>query len=110
MTKVIKKIKKIKADGTGIRYNMVFIKWTGSRDDLGLTKGQMYSYARLGEAVGITAGSMRGRLMGHPECGDNLMWKKGARKPRANWVSGSDFPRLECDADRISQKHLRVSL
>lgn len=95
---------------TGIRYNMVFIKWVGDRKDLGLVKGEMYTYKALGKAVGITAGSMRGRLRGILECTDNLMWANGEVKPRSEWVSATDFPRLETEADKMSQKYLRMSL
>ena len=89
--------------------NTTWIKWIGDREDLGLTKGEKYTYTALGKACGVAPSSMRGRLNGVEEADDCHMWKKGERKPRSEWGIAK-IMRCESRADRMSQKYLRMSL
>ena len=85
------------------------IKWIGERTDLGLIKGKTYTYKELGAAVGIVGHSMRGRLRGVSECTDAHMWANGTRKPKEEW-SHTTYERCETQADKMSQKYLRMAL
>ena len=85
------------------------IKWIGDREDLGLVKGKTYTYKQLGAAVGIVSHSMRGRLRGSSEASDYHMWANGEKKPREEWGTHI-IVRCESEADKLSQKYLRMSL
>ena len=52
--------------------NTTFKKWVGDRTDLGLVKGETYTWTEFGAAVGIVASSMRGRVRGAKEVSDLL--------------------------------------
>jgi len=89
--------------------NTTFKKWIGDRTDLGLVKGKTYTWTEFGAAVGIVASSMRGRVRGAKEVSDCHMWKAGERKPKAEWGI-TTITRCETNADKLSQKYLRMKL
>jgi|TARA_R110000765_G_scaffold255793_1_gene356399 hypothetical protein len=84
------------------------VKYVGTNPDL--TYGEHYTYAELAEHCGIVTHTMRGRLRNKRECSDAEMWKMGERKPKSEWTIVADTLRCESDADRMSQKWLRVAL
>tara|TARA_R110000796_G_scaffold57244_2_gene132148 strand:+ start:3098 stop:3472 length:375 start_codon:yes stop_codon:yes gene_type:complete len=83
------------------------IKYIGENPDL--ISGKLYTYTELGAVCGVVGQTMRGRLRGRLECTDDLLWKNGVRIPKELWKANI-ICRLECEADRMSQKWLRIAL
>ena len=84
-----------------------YIEYIGEHPEL--ISGKKYTYAELGAVCGIVDHSMRGRLRGRNVCTDDRLWKKGERLPKELWAV-TTIERCESDADKLSQKYLRMSL